>query len=217
MRSKLVLAAALAASVLLSAGLTACGGSDTASSSAPPLPGASKLTGVAQDGVALGDPDAPRTLAVYADLQCPYCREWDEGELPAIVQEHVRAGDVRVEFRGLSFIGPESELGLRAALAAGMQNHLWSLVNVLYANQGAENGGWLTDDSLRRFAGSISGLDVDQLFSDMHSRQVDVEMEKARAAAAEAGVNSTPSFQVGPTGGTLTVVSQDDLHDALTR
>jgi protein-disulfide isomerase len=214
-RFKPLIAAAVAA--VLAAGLVACGGNDNASSSAVSLPGATELTGIAQQGVALGDPGAPRTLAVYADLQCPYCREWDEGELPGIVRKHVRAGDVRLEFRGLAFIGPESELGLRAALAAGMQNHLWSLVNVLYANQGAENAGWLTEDSLRSFAGSIPGLDVDQLFSDMQSREVALQMERARASAAEAGVNSTPSFQVGPTGGTLTLVSQNDLHDALTR
>ena len=217
MRSKLVLASALFVASLVSAGLVACGGSDSGGSSAIPLPGATKLTGVPQDGVSLGDPNAPRTLAIYADIQCPYCRQWDEGELPAIVQEHVRAGDVRVEFRGLAFIGPESELGLRAALAAGMQNHLWSLVNVLYANQGGENAGWLTEDSLRSFAGSIPGLDVDRMFSELQSDEVDLEMEKARAAAAEAGVNATPSFQVGPTGGTLTLVSQDDLREVLAR
>jgi protein-disulfide isomerase len=214
-RFKLLTAAALAA--VLSAGLVACGGSDSAGSSATPIPGATQLTGVPQDGVALGSPDAPRTLAVYADLQCPYCREWDEGQLPGIVEQHVRAGDVRVEFRGLAFIGPESDLGLRAALAAGMQNHLWGLVNVLYANQGGENAGWLTEDSLRSFAGSVRGLDVDRMLADMQSDEVAFQMEKARAAAAEAGVNSTPSFQVGPTGGTLTVVGQDDLHEALAR
>ena len=215
MRFRLLIATAVVAT--LSAGLVACGGSDSVSSSAISLPGATELTGIPQDGVALGSPDAPRTLAVYADLQCPYCREWDEGQLPGIVERHVRAGDVRLEFRGLAFIGPESDLGLRAALAAGLQNHLWSLVNVLYANQGGENAGWLTEDSLRGFAGSIRGLDVDRMFSDMQSGEVAVEMEKARAAAAEAGVNATPSFQVGPTGGTLTLVGQDELHEALTR
>jgi protein-disulfide isomerase len=217
MRSKLVLAFALVVSGLISVSLVGCGGSNPASSSAPPLPGATELTGVAQDGVALGDPDAPRTLAVYADIQCPYCRQWDEGELPAIVQEHVRSGDVRLEFRGLAFIGPESDLGLRAVLAAGMQDRLWSLLNVLYANQGAENGGWLTEHSLRRFAESIPGLDVDRMFSDLDSVEVDTRMEEARAAAAEAGVNGTPSFQVGRTGGTLAPVSEGDLHEALTR
>jgi hypothetical protein len=53
------------------------------------------------------------------------------------------------------------------------------------------------------------------MFSVMQSDEVALEMEQARAAAAEAGVNATPSFQVGPTGGTLRAVSQTDLHEAL--
>jgi protein-disulfide isomerase len=217
MRSKLLVATALAASGLIAAGLGGCGGGSEASTSAPAAQGSSELSGVAQDGLTLGNAAAPRTLAVYADIQCPFCQQWDENELPGIVEQHVRSGDLRLEYRGLAFIGPESDLGLRAVLAAGMQDKLWSLVNVLYANQGAENTGWLTEDSLHGFVGSIPGLDVDKLFSDLSSAEVEMQMEDARAAAVQAGVNSTPSFQVGPTGGTLTVVSQDDLQEALTR
>jgi hypothetical protein len=55
------------------------------------------------------------------------------------------------------------------------------------------------------------------MFSDLDSVEVDRQMEEARAPAAEAGVNGTPSFQVGRTGGTLALVSEDDLHEALTR
>jgi protein-disulfide isomerase len=216
-RSKLLVVIALAVSGLIAAGLVGCGGGSEPSSSAPPLQGSSELSGIAQDGLALGNAGAPRTLAVYADIQCPFCQQWDENELPGIVKKHVRSGDVRLEYRGLAFIGPESDLGLRAVLAAGMQDKLWSLVNVLYANQGGENTGWLTEDTLRGFAGSIPGLDVDEMFSDLSSVEVETQMEDARAAAVQAGVNSTPSFQVGPTGGALAVVSRDDLHEALTR
>jgi len=216
-RSKVLIVTALAAAGLIVAGLVGCGGGSEPSSSAPPLEGSSELSGIAQNGLALGNADAPRTLAVYADIQCPYCQQWDESELPGIVKKHIRAGDVRLEFRGLACVGPESDLGLRAVLAAGMQDKLWSLVNVLYANQGVENSGWLTEDSLRSFAASVPGLDVDKMFSDLSSVEVETQMEDARAAAVQAGVNSTPSFEVGPTGGALTLVSQADLREALTR
>jgi protein-disulfide isomerase len=216
-RPRFLIAAALVVYGLIVAGLVGCGGSATPTTAgAAPTPGASKLAGIPQDGLALGKPDAPRTLAVYADIQCPFCRDWDQNELPAIVADQVRTGKVRVVFRGLAFVGPESDLGLRAVLAAGRQDRLWNLVNVLYANQGTENGGWLTEDSLRRFAGAVPGLDVEQMLSDLHSPEVDQQIGEAQAAAVGAGVNSTPSFQVGPTGGTLVVVSAQDLHKALT-
>ena len=50
----------------------------------------------------LGSPDAPVTLVEYADLQCPFCAEWARGTFPAIVDEYVRPGQVRIEFRGLA-------------------------------------------------------------------------------------------------------------------
>ena len=92
------------------------------------------LRGIPQDGIALGSPDAPVTLVEYADLQCPYCAMWARDAFPAIVDEYVRPGHVRVVFRGLAFIGPESDTALRTALAAGSQGRLWHVVHLLYGN-----------------------------------------------------------------------------------
>ena len=79
------------------------------------------LAGVPQQGIALGRPDAPVTLAEYADLQCPFCREWTLRTLPTLVADYVRKGDLRIEFRGLAFIGPDSLTALESAEAAGEQ------------------------------------------------------------------------------------------------
>ena len=159
------------------------------------------LRGIPQDGVVLGKADAPLTLVEYADLQCPFCAEWAREAFPTVVDEYVRAGKVRLVFRGLSFVGPDSEKALRAALAAGGQNRLWDVVHALYVNQGAENEGWVTDELLRDLG--RTGLDADEMLAQSSSTWVD-EQKAAAASAAEAdGVNSTPSFQAGPTGGAL--------------
>jgi protein-disulfide isomerase len=188
---------------------------DAAATAEPARPGHASLDGVPQDGTALGDADASRTLAVYADLQCPFCAQFDEQRLPSIVDEYVRTGKLRLVFRGLAFIGPESDLGLRAVLAAGLQDRLWSLVDVLYANQGAENGGWLTEDSLRRFGAAVPDLDVDRMLDDLQAGEVDQEIAAAETAAAESGVLGTPSFELGPTGGELLPITGDELSAAL--
>ena len=68
-------------------------------------------------GTAIGSPDAPVTLVEFADLQCPFCAQWATDAFPDLVEEYVRPGRLRIEFRGLAFIGPDSEKALRAALS----------------------------------------------------------------------------------------------------
>ncbi len=164
---------------------------------------AALLEGIPQNSTALGEDDAPVTLVEYADLQCPFCAEWAQQTFPELVADYVRDGRLRIEFRGLSFIGPESEDALRAALAAGEQGLLWNVVDLIYLNQGAENGGWVTDDFLRAVGEAVPELDVDRMLDARDSAEVTAVIEEAAAAAEADGVSGTPSFLLGETGGEL--------------
>jgi len=92
---------------------------------------------------------------------------------------------------------------LRTAVAAGRKNHLWDVVHGLYVSQGAENTGWVNDTLVRDIAGGVPGLEPDELLSTRWEKTIDPELERFAAAAKAAGVNGTPAFQVGPTGGRL--------------
>jgi protein-disulfide isomerase len=195
--------AALVAVALIAASLA---GSRTAEAepAAAPTPAIEPTTlfrGIPQDGIALGDPAARVTLVEYADLQCPYCAEWARDVLPAIVDEYVRPGHVRLVFQGLAFLGPDSEKALRAALSAGEQDRLWDVVHGLYERQGHENAGWVTDELLKSFA--RSGIDIRKLLARTGSAAVERELSAAASAAEQAAVPGTPYFQAGPTGGML--------------
>jgi protein-disulfide isomerase len=164
---------------------------------------ATLLRGIPQDGIALGSPDAPVTLVEYADLQCPFCAEWARGTFPAVVDEYVRPGEVRIEFRGLAFIGPDSQTALQTVLAAGEQDRLWNVLHLLWANQGDENAGWVTDDLLRGIGDSVAGLDSERMLSQRGAAAVEGELVSSQQSADLNGIDSTPSFLAGPTGGTL--------------
>ena len=157
------------------------------------------------------------TLVEYADLQCPYCGEFSRNALPSLVADYVRTGKVKLVFRGLAFVGPESDAALRGALAAGQQNRLWNFVHLLYENQGAENSGWVTDGFIRSVAGEIAGVDVTRLVTDSQSTSVTEAFAAAQQLAASDGVNSTPSFRVGRTGGALTALDVNSLDPAAFR
>ena len=146
------------------------------------------------------------TLVEYADLQCPYCAQWARETLPVLVDDYVATGKLRIVFRGLAFIGPDSDKALRTAIAAGQDDHLWDVVHGLYASQGAENSGWVTDELVGEIAAGVPGLDGEKLLSARWESAVDPELRRAAAAAERAGVHGTPAFQVGPTGGRLELV-----------
>ena len=161
------------------------------------------LAGIPQHGNVLGRPDAPVTMVEFADLQCPFCRQYALDALPAIVRDYVRTGKVKLAFTGMSFIGPDSETALRAAYAAALQNHLWNVVDLLYRNQRAENTSWVTDGLLESVARSVPGIDAGAMLDAQHSTRVDQAIETAAGQAEQAHVSSTPTFFAGPTGGTL--------------
>ena len=92
-------------------------------------------------------------------------------------------------------IGPDSEKALFHVLAAGEQGKLWQYADELYANQGEENSGWVTDALLERVADDL-GLDFAKLQADAGSQAV---LDQANAMATEASdreVPGTPWFYV---------------------
>jgi protein-disulfide isomerase len=170
----------------------------------------SLFAGIPQHGTVLGSADAPVTLVEYADPQCPYCADWALNALPSIVDQYVRPGRVKVEFRGIAFIGPESKTGLTAALAAGQQGKLSQLIDLLYANQGPENGGWITDRFLSSIAGP-GGIDWGRFDVDMQSAALRQEADAATARAQQDGITATPAFFAGRSGETLAPVHVSTL------
>jgi protein-disulfide isomerase len=197
-----VIAAALVAASLLGRGAAQGGANGSPQIVRAPVEREPLFRGIEQDGIALGSARAPVTLVEYADLQCPYCAQWARDAFPTIVEDYVRAGRVRIVFRGLAFIGPQSDVALRAALAAGEQDRLWDVVHGLFVQQGAENSGWVSDALLRGFG--ATGVDVRRMLGGTRSPWVEGQLAAARRSADQVGVPGTPFFQAGRTGGVLT-------------
>jgi protein-disulfide isomerase len=203
----LAIVAALVTVSVLTAGSDEETGADGGAAAGTTLPGAEEvealLGGIPQDVEALGEADAPVTLVVYADPQCPACAGFAAETLPELVETYVRPGDVRIVYRGVPIIGPDSETGLSAAYAAGLQNKLWQFSDITYVNQGEENSGWLDDEFVRAAAASVEGLDVERVMEERDSAEVEELLQAARADAEAIGLEGTPTFQVGKTGGEL--------------
>jgi protein-disulfide isomerase len=191
---------------------------ETAPTASGPLPGATATAalyaGIPQSGVTLGSPRAPVTLVEFGDLQCPVCRAYAEAVLPTLVRDYVRAGKLRLIFRNISILGPDSVSAARMAAAAGEQNHLWQYIALFYANQGQENSGYVTDAFLRRIAEGVPGLDAGRALAARGGVAVQDQLSRAEGQAAQLGVNATPTFLLGHTRGTLAAFSPAELAPA---
>ena len=181
-----------------------------------------QLKGIPQAGGWLGTDKAPIQMVVFADLQCPFCKQYDTEVNPTVVKEFVKPGKVRLFFSGMDFIGKDSNRGLKAAAAAANQNKLWQLVTLLYVNQGTENGGWLSDKMIQTVAKAIPGLDYKKFESDRKSdKAVGARLATWASLASSAGVNSTPTFFAGTKGklGSLAVTALEvqQFRTALTK
>jgi protein-disulfide isomerase len=199
--------AAVLAAALIGGSLLSRSGGDEATAPPPPVTSDAEptpvdtLAGIPQRFTILGKPAARVTLIEYADLSCPICRQYTEQILPTLVEEYVRTGKVKLEFRGLAFIQPvgNSERALRHALAAGLQNRLWQFVELTYANQGEEGTNWFTERFAREIGQQVLGLDVQQMLRETNDPRVSEEMAQSAAQAQAAQVPGTPWFwlQVG--------------------
>ncbi len=192
--------------VLAAAAISSGGGSANAASGGAVKKAAFSATlfaGIPQRGTVLGRAGAPVRLVEFADLQCPYCDEYALQALPTLVRDYVRTGMVSMRFENLSFIGPDSVAAGRAAAAAAEQDKLWNFVDLMYLNQGEENTGYVTPSYLRRLFEAVPSLDLPAAVRASQTPSADAALTHATNFASEVGIDSTPSFLIGRSGGQL--------------
>jgi protein-disulfide isomerase len=174
------------------------------------------LDGIPQQGSTLGNPKAPVSLTEFADLQCPFCRDYALKQFPAVVAKYVRPGKVKMVFQNYAFIGPDSLTAALAAEGAGKQNKLWQFIYVFYNNQGTENTDYVTDKFLTKIADG-AGVNAQKMLTDSQDPSARQAVAAAQQAAASAGVNSTPTFLLKKGAGPAQKLSADQVDAAVAK
>ena len=203
LRSPRILLAVLAgAAIVVAALLVVLSQLGSTGASSPSKEDVGKLySGISQEGTTLGENNAPVTVYLYEDFQCPYCGEFSRETFPELVNRDVRDGKVRVVSEVLVFLGPDSAEAARAALVAGEQNRYWPYYSLLFENQGEENSGYVTGDFLKSLAQKTPGLDVSRWNAERTGNSFNSELDAARSKARSNGVGSTPTLIVSGPGG----------------
>ena len=162
------------------------------------------LRGISQSGNVLGDPRAPVTMQYYGDLECPVCQAFSLGTLPRLIDQQVRSGQLKIEYRSLQTATPSPATFLDqqvAAVAAGEQNRLWNYVELFYQEQGQEGTGYVTDSYLRGLATQVPGLNLAAWAAARGDRALASQVTGSESAASRAGLTATPALVItGPQG-----------------
>lgn len=151
--------------------------------------------GVALGEQTMGDPNAPVTLTEYADYQCPFCANAENGVVQEIQKTYVADGRVRLVFRDFAFLGDESIWAAQAAACAGEQGQFWPYHHLLFNQQAGENRGAFARDKLKGFAGQL-GLDQATFASCLDTDRTLARVQSETAEGRTRGVRSTPTFYV---------------------
>ncbi len=144
----------------------------------------------------LGRVDAPVVLVIFSDYQCGYCAAWVNGTQSSIVDEYVRTGKLRLEWRDANIFGPPSIMASRAAFAAGRQGKFWTYHAALFAPSTKPTPAQLNVDGLTALAGRL-GLDTARFRTDLEDPAITALVERNETEAFELGVTSTPQFVIG--------------------
>lgn len=146
-------------------------------------------TPVTEEDHILGPADAPVTLVVYGDFQCPHC-----GAAHRNLQElrRQRAEVTRLVFRHfpLSNVHPYAEIAAETAEAASARGHFWPMHDWLFDHQDQ-----LDPVHLALGAQQVS-LTVDEVAHEVNDH---AHLDRIRAdfvSGIRSGVTGTPTFFV---------------------
>lgn len=152
------------------------------------------------DGRAIGKANAPVTLELWTDFQCPVCGQYARTVEPLLVSRYVTPGTLRIVHHDAAFQGArsssaydESVEAAAGARCAADQNGYWPFQDWAFANQNGENEGAFAAARLAGMA-SAAGLDVTAWKACVATGTAQAAARTETAEAVAAGVDATPTM-----------------------
>ena len=135
-----------------------------------------------------GPADAPVTIAVFTDFQCPYCSKL----VPMLKKIHESNPDtVKIVLKNLPLrFHQMAEPSARAALAAHEQGKFWEFHDRLF-----EVNDKLSEEAITNIAKDLQ-LDMAKFTQDRMSPKIQLKIQKDMMDAQQAGVTGTPTVFV---------------------
>ena len=136
-----------------------------------------------------GPANAPLTLVLFSDFQCPYCVK-AVPELQAVMKAY--PAQLKLIFKQFPLERhSQAALAAAASLAAHKQGKFWPMHDAIFAQKGK-----LSREIILKLAADLR-VDMKRFTADMNSAEIRKAVDKDREVGEGAGVDSTPSLYVG--------------------
>lgn len=163
--------------------------------SAPILKTTTDMTFELDKQPVLGDPDAPVSMMVFYDYNCPHCQVWESEILPILESDIVRSGSVNLRFINYQFMSANSTY---AGMASEMVHEhapeqFLAFNKALFDNQLAINMDYLAE-KVHEF---VPSLTEDKVKEELTNQTYMDHVLSDKQYGVDLGVSSTPSLFVG--------------------
>jgi predicted DsbA family dithiol-disulfide isomerase len=136
----------------------------------------------------IGKKDAPVTLVVFSDFQCPFCNKV-KPLLDKALEDN--PDKLKIVFKHLPLqMHKQARPAALAAIAAQEQGKFWEMHDALFAGSRK-----LDKESIEKAAADI-GLDMEKFKKDWNSPAVEAKLKKDMMDAGKAGVGGTPTLYI---------------------
>ena len=150
--------------------------------------------------IVVGSADAPVTVDLYEDFQCPDCAAFEQASGQTLAQL-IADGTVQARYHGMAFLDTSandrySTRALDAAAAvvnAAGPDAFQAFHDLLFAHQPPESGSGLTDDQLVEFATQAGAAGAEQ---DIRDLTYGDWVKQVTDQASQDGVTGTPTVFV---------------------
>ena len=149
---------------------------------------------LALSDMAIGDPDAPLTIIVYASMTCSQCATFHAAVLPKLKAEYIDTGKVRLIYRDF----PLDAAALRAAALARCAGEMqyFGFLETLYEHQSEWARARDPMAALERFA-RVGGMAPGELKACLRNRAIEeYALESRLEAQSRFGIFEVPSFVI---------------------
>ncbi|MGJ3509788.1 DsbA family protein [Enemella sp. A6] len=141
--------------------------------------------------IVFGKQDAPKTISVWADFQCPHCAEFEK-QYGDIIEKAVVGGEWKLESWPMAFLSAGSVSSANAYGCAAEEGFAWSYQKALFENANLQ---W-NNDQLVQLAEKVNGSAPETFTSCVQNMEKGQWGESINATSRSMGISSTPTVHI---------------------